>query len=119
MSTRRERLIAFIGAIIDETREELAFYEEIGERIGSKKRISRAKTSKACCTKSEVTSVVAGLLSDKGMLSRAELEELAKDKLSNQLGKSLSGFAMRFKEALGDAQFIEITPGTFQLTQAS
>ena len=60
MSTRRERLKIFIGELIDETREELAFYEEIGERIGSKKRASRVKTSKPCCTKSEVISVVTG-----------------------------------------------------------
>ena len=58
------------------------------------------------------------MLTDNGMLSRSELEELAKDKLSNELGKSLSGFAMRFKEALADPQFLETSQGVYQLTEA-
>lgn len=68
-------------------------------RAGSgKSRTSRS--TKPCCTKREVVDVVMQLLRDNGVLSRDELEGLAKDKLANDLGKSLSGFAMRLKEPL-------------------
>ena len=77
------------------------------------------RSRKPCCNKDEVISILRELLRDNGSLSKSELEELAKDKLSNQFGKSLSGFAMRFKEALSNAEFTEVTPGVYQLAPVS
>jgi len=75
----------------------------------------QSKSSKPCCNKQEVIAILDGLLRDNGSLTKSELESLAKDKLSNDLNKSLSGFAMRLKEALAETQFREISPGTYEL----
>lgn len=84
----------------------------LGEGARSPK---QSRRKKPCCTKSEVVEIIAGLLNDNGSLSRTELEELAKEKISRELGKNLSGFAMRFREALGEPQFSEFAPGEYLL----
>jgi len=75
------------------------------------------RRKKPCCTKDEVVGIVAGLLNDNGLLSRTELEELAKEKLRRELGKNLSGFAMRFKESLKEPQFKEVAEGQYRLVR--
>lgn len=86
----------------------------LGESEQTHKEVRRKKP---CCTKDEVVGIVAGLLNDNGLLSRTELEELAKEKLSRELGKNLSGFAMRFKETLKEPQFKEVTEGQYSLVR--
>ena len=78
-------------------------------------RPKQARVTRPCCTKNEVTEIVAKLLDDNPVLTREEIEALAKDKASNDLGKSLSGFAMRLKEALTDPRFDEFEPNKYRL----
>lgn len=85
---------------------------ELGESV---KRPKPARAGKPCCTKSEVLEVLTGLLRDNGPLSPDELEGLAKHKVTNDLGKSLSGFAMRFREALTDALIVDAGSGKLRL----
>ncbi|MCA8998765.1 MAG: hypothetical protein KDA80_17330 [Planctomycetaceae bacterium] len=73
-----------------------------------------AKRGKPCATKQEVATILVGLLEDNGSLTVDDLEGLAKDKLSNQLGKSLSGFRLRYQEALADPRFA-VSEGRCQL----
>ncbi|MEM6484907.1 MAG: hypothetical protein AAF662_07990 [Pseudomonadota bacterium] len=66
-----------------------------------------------------MTEIVAKILCDNPVLTREEIETFAKDKASSELGKSLSGFAMRLKEALTDSLFAEFQLGRYRLTQLS
>ncbi len=77
------------------------------------------RSAKPCCTKSEVITLLTGLLRDNRALSRSDLEELAKEKITGDLGKSLSGYAMRLKEALAEPRFTEFAPGQYRLSQGS
>ena len=115
MATRMERLREFVTTLAEEAREELAIYEHILQGSGAAKSTKRTRASKPCCTKEEVIQVLVGLLRDNGALSRDELEELAKHKLSRERGRNLSGFAMRFREALGDGPFHEARDNVFEL----
>ncbi len=76
-----------------------------------------SRATKACCTKKEVIAIFTGLLRDNEELSVSELEELAKDQIVNERQKSLSGFAMRMKEALADSLFTEYAPGKYRLAR--
>ncbi|MCA9231060.1 MAG: hypothetical protein KDA57_10430 [Planctomycetales bacterium] len=78
----------------------------------------KLQAKKPSCTKQEVIDIVAGLLRDNGNLSKIDLEDLAKEKLKNDLQRDLKGFAMRFKEALSDAQFAEFESGKFRMATA-
>lgn len=75
----------------------------------------RSRPAKPCCTKHEVTEIVARLLCDKQTLDRGEIEARAKKQARDELGKNLSGFSMRLKEALTDPLFTEFEPGRFRL----
>ena len=61
--------------------------------------------------------MVERLLNDNGSLSRDEIEGLAKHKLKHEENKNLSGFAMRFEEALQDSMFVEVSPGSYRLVK--
>lgn len=115
MATRMERLREYVTTLRDEALEEVAYYEALLEQPKASKPARRPKSGKSCCTKKEVIEVLEGLLRDNGALSKAELEDLAKDKLGNELGKNLSGFAMRMKEALAGSRFMEVESGKYAL----
>lgn len=74
-----------------------------------------SKAKKPSCTKQEVIGIVEGLLKDNGSLNRTDLEDLTTDKLKNELNRDLKGFAMRFREALGDSQVVEFESDNFRL----
>ena len=77
------------------------------EALGSgRKKAKSTRRTKPCATKAEVVQIVMDLLKDNGSLSMEDLDGLAKDRLSRDLGKSLSGFGLRFREALADPRFI-------------
>ena len=82
---------------------------------GKPSRAKSSRSSKPCCTKQEVIEIIEGLLRDNGQLTVTELEGLAKEKLSNELNKSLSGFAMRFKEAIREPKFVSNDSETYRL----
>ncbi len=125
----REEKDAFM-AVVKSLRTQLAVAEEDVSRVvtalnaleqkPAKKGVKKTsptgpRVGKPCCTKKEVIAILSVLLRDNGALTRVELGDLAKDKLIHEHHKSLSGFAMRFKEALADAQFHETSPGTYEL----
>ena len=102
-------------------KEELAAVEEQSTRIraalkalgGGKRKVVRSR--KPCATQQDVRTILTGLLSDNGSLSEMELEELAKEKLREDGGKSLSGFSLRFQETLTDPQFQRTSDGRITL----
>lgn len=116
MATRRDRLDQFLRGLIKEARDEIEDYEGMLES-GCKRKSSKrtGKSSKPCCTKNEVIEVFTILLTDNETLTPDELEGLAKDKLQGDLGKSLSGFAMRQREALSDPRFVMTQDGDYRL----
>lgn len=88
--------------------------------LGPGKKASRPpQARKPCCTKDDVITIVAGLLRDNGQLTLDELEGLAKGKIKDERQMSLSGFAMRFKEALADSRFREVGENIFALATCS
>lgn len=89
---------------IDEKRKRLiAAIEALG---GKPQKIRSSKRSKPCAKKAEVLQIMTELLQDNGELSIDDLAGLAKDRLSNEMGRSLSGFSLRQKEALTDPRFV-------------
>lgn len=77
--------------------------------LGGAKTVSRShRVTKPCCTKSDVIEIVRSLLEQRPNLPRHEIEKLAKEKASKEQGKSLSGFAMRFTEALADPSLADV-----------
>ena len=108
-----------------ELKDQLAEVEEQTTRIqaalkalGGGKRKS-CRTRKPCATQEDVRTILTGLLSDNGSLSETELEELAKEKLREDAGKSLIGFSLRFQEALADPPFQRIPNGRVTLGQTN
>lgn len=97
------RLRSELGAIDDKRNRMIAAVEALG--LGRKKAKS-TRRSKPCATKVEVVQILVDLLKDNCSLSTEDLDGLAKDRVSRDLGKSLSGFGLRFKEALADPRFI-------------
>lgn len=60
---------------------------------------------KPCARKSDVHDVCKTLVEENGSIPKADLEELAKEKLSLDMGFSLSGFGLRFGEVMSTATF--------------
>lgn len=77
------------------------------------------KATKPCAKKPDVEAVCQSLLSDNGSLSRDDLEALAKGKLSGELGFSLSGFGLRFKQCLESGDFVVSEAGIVTLTRTA
>ena len=106
-------------------KEELAAVQEQSTRIraalkalgGGKRKASRSR--KPSATQEDVRTILTGLLSDNGSLSEMELEELAKETLREDGGKSLSGFSLRFQETLAAPQFQRTPDGRITLGQTN
>ncbi|MEM7811337.1 MAG: hypothetical protein AAF532_07670 [Planctomycetota bacterium] len=75
----------------------------------------RKRSGKPAATKAEVIDVIAGLLRDNTTLAPDDLKDLTKDKVANDLGKGLNGFALRFREALADPMFVQGPDGLIRL----
>jgi len=69
---------------------------------------------KPCSTKQETIVAIMDILNANGAVPVEDLKGLTSDKLTEQ-GKSLSGFALRFGEALRDPRIEEREPGIFAL----
>ncbi len=112
MTNQVQRAVEGLLGVKKTLEEELKRVDKALEALsgGSPKR-----AGKKCCTKREVIEVVVGLLRDNVQLTFDEIEGLAKDKIANERSKSLSGFAMRLKEALSDNLFVEIEPRLYAL----
>lgn len=115
-----------IDEIVTELRSQLAPIEEEETRLrsaltelkGHRKKLEAAlnvlgggpqkakppKRGKTCATKQEVVAIMAELLRANGPMETADLEGLAKDRLS-EAGRSLSGFRLRFSEAIRESDF--------------
>ncbi len=74
-----------------------------------------SRISKRSVTKSELIEVITDLLKSNGRLSRADLEGLAKKRFSEDSERSLSGFGLRFKEAMNDRNFTMSSTGEITL----
>lgn len=61
---------------------------------------------KPCARKSDVHDVCKAIVAENPNIPKADLEELAKEKLSLELGFNLSGFGLRFREVLSSGTFI-------------
>ena len=108
-----------------ELKDQLTAVEEQTTRIraalkalGGGKRKSNA-SRKPCVTQQDVRTILTDLLSDNRSLSETELEDLAKQRLRQDGGKSLSGFSLRFQETLTDPQFQRTPDGRITLGQIS
>lgn len=77
------------------------------------------KAAKPCAKKPDVEAVCRSLLSEDGSLSRGDLEARAKKKLSGELGFSLSGFGLRFKQCLASNGFVVSEAGIVTLTRTA
>lgn len=124
MTDRNHNVIDYVQTAIDglrQVRTQLikqldrvdAALAALGEGVSASK---QPRSKKPCCTRSEVVEIIAGLLADNGALTKTEIEDLAEEKIKVDLGKSLSGFAMRLAEALVDPRFMEVAPGQYRLT---
>lgn len=116
LDEQAERLQGELQAV-DEKRRRLTAAIEALSTGGKKFRSS--KRTKPCSTKAEVIQILSQLLSDNGSLALDDLEGLAKDRLANELGKSLSGFGLRMKEALSDSRFVRRSDGHYGLSTPS
>jgi len=87
----------------------------------SKKSKSKAarKAEKPCARKPDVLAVCLALVKENPKISQGELEELAKHKLAEDLGFSLSGVGLRLGECLSSESFAVAADGTVSIAQAS
>ena len=114
----------------DSLRKQLADVEDEYQRIQSaadilagKGKVSKPssatakkrKQGKPAPTRAHVIKCMTVILTDNPVLESDELEELTKDKLSEE-GFSKNGFVLRFKEALAGEDFVE-TPGGVRIKQ--
>lgn len=76
-----------------------------------------AKSAKPCARKETVMEVCLAIVRDNAPISKADLEALAKDKISNDLGMSLSGVKLRLRECLASDAFILADDDTITLTK--
>jgi poly-gamma-glutamate capsule biosynthesis protein CapA/YwtB (metallophosphatase superfamily) len=100
----------------------LAKQSEVGlERVRSalaalgEKRAARGKAKKPAASKDEVTEAAATVLCEHGAMEQDELKEKTETVVTGN-GKSLQGFALRFREALKDSRFVD-APGGFRLAE--
>ena len=115
MGKYTDKAVTELRSVRSEVEQELSRIDEAIALLGGVRETKKAKSTKPCCTKQEVVGVVERLLSDNETLTVAEIDGLAKDKFSREQNKSLSGFAMRLKEALADPRFTEFVPGQYRL----
>lgn len=73
------------------------------------------KTRRPAANKQEVIDLIERILAERHLVARDVLKSNVEEKIL-ATGKSLMGFALRFKEALGEAKFVE-TPEGVQLEQ--
>ncbi|QDT37689.1 hypothetical protein [Stratiformator vulcanicus] len=76
----------------------------------------RKRPAKPAATKAEVIDIIAGLLREQPALPVDELQKQIKEKLTKELGRSLNGFALRFKEATADRRFQRSSDGLISLS---
>jgi hypothetical protein len=81
----------------------------------SAKRSSK-KPSKPSVNKQDVVSAIQDALQDETPMTADALKEAVQEKLQQE-GKSMQGFALRFKEALADSRFVTSAAG-YRLTNS-
>ncbi len=122
----REEKDAFV-AVVKSLRTQLGVAEEDVSRVvtalnaleqkPAKKAVKKTGPSgpkKPCPTKQETLVAIMEILDANGIVPVDDLKGLTSDKLVEQ-GKSLSGFALRFGEALRDPRIEEREPGIYAL----
>jgi len=122
----REEKDAFVAAV-KSLKTQLEVAEEDVSRVvtalnaleqkPSKKVVKKTSSSgpkRPCPTKQETIVVIMDILNANGTVPVNDLKGLTSDKLIEQ-GKSLSGFALRFAEALRDPRIEEREPGVYAL----
>lgn len=75
------------------------------------------KPSRPCAKKETVMKVCLSIVMDKGPISKADLQRLAKDKLT-ELGYSLGGFQLRIGECLASKDFTVTDDGLVSLAES-
>lgn len=76
-----------------------------------------AKAGKPCATKQEVVAIVGELLRTNRAIPIADLEALTKENLAESGDRSLSGFGLRFREALRQPEFRVSPAGVVELVE--
>lgn len=107
LAVAEETVLKVVGA--------LNALEERPARAGTRKSGS-STPNKPSPTKQATLSVILKILSENPSVPLEDLEGLVSDKLTEQ-GRDLKGFAMRFKEALGDPRILEREPGVYAISQ--
>jgi len=131
ISTAREALQAQLEPIASEAAELKERLDTLGRSktqleaalkalAPSKKSKTRSagKAAKPCARKPDVLAVCLALVKENPKLGKAELEELAKHKLADDLGFSLSGVGLRLGECLSSGSFAVAADGTVSIAQA-
>ena len=116
LNKQLERLHSEVS-VLEEQRSRLT--AAIEALSGGAKKGRAPKRGKPCTTKAEVIQILSQLLQDNHSLAPEDLEGLAKDRLSRELGKSLSGFSLRWKQALRDPRFVLRSDGQYELAEGS
>lgn len=98
-------------------RLEAALKALTGSSEGSSSR-SRSP-SRPCAKKADVFAVCRRLVEDNPAIPKDDLEQLAKQHLSEEKELSLSGFALRFGECLASGEFTVAADGTVRIADES
>lgn len=121
LSTKADRLrtdLAGIESDLKRVSAAIAALTGHAEPTPSKKASSGTtkKSGKKAAGKADVIRMIHSVLSEDAVLEAAELKARI-EKLLAKEGFSRLGFALRFKEAISDSQFVD-TPGGIRLSEA-
>lgn len=78
------------------------------------KSTAKGKARRPAANGLDVCKAIAAVLEDQGAVAEADLKTMTEERITSD-GKSLQGFALRFREALTDSQRFENTPGGYRL----
>lgn len=125
IDTARDALIAELEPLEKayiETKERLDLINQSKQQIEAalkalaptKPKPSR-KSAKRCARQSDVHSVCLALVEANPSIPKDDLEALARQKLSSEMGFSLSGFGLRFSEIMESSSFVVTQSGSVTL----
>lgn len=102
--------------LIERAKQQLeAALKALTPQKGSRSRANQGGP-KPCACKADVHAVCHAFVKTNPLIFKDELAALAKDKLANELGFSLSGFGLRFAEVLGTDEFTIDDQGRITVT---
>lgn len=96
------RLKGQLASVEEQSARLRAALEALG---GGPPKAKPPKRGRPCAKKAEVLEIVTKLVRENGVVPVDDLEGLAKETVSSELGRSLSGFGLRFRESLADPRF--------------